>query len=61
MSIYPYLLFETQLIRMCVLNITVWREVFEKFLRTKLFLVKFLTFPLQAITFSIETNIKFPD
>ena len=54
MSIYPYLLFETQLIRMCVLNITVWREVFEKFLRTKLFLVKFQTFSLQAFTFLLK-------
>ena len=31
-------------LRMCVLNKTVWREVFEKFLRTKSFLVKFQTF-----------------
>ena len=38
---------------MCVLNITVWREVFEKFLRTKLFLVKFQTFSLQSFTFPI--------
>ena len=37
--------------RMCVLNITVWREVFEKFLRTKLFFVKFQTLSLQAFSF----------
>ena len=63
MSIYSYLLFETQLVRMCVLNITLWQEVFEKFLRTKLFLVKFQTFSLQEFTFllklcgSMQTNV----
>ena len=50
MSVYPYLLFETQL-RIRVLNITVWGEVFEKFLGTKLLLVKFQTFSFQAFTF----------
>ena len=54
MSVYPYLLLETQLIRMCVLNITVWREVFEKFLRKKVFLVKFQTFSSQAFTFLLK-------
>ena len=51
MSIYPYLLSETQL-RMYVLNITVWR-VFEKFLRKKLFLVQFQAFSFQAHTFEV--------
>ena len=50
MSIYPYLLFETQL-RICVVNVTVWRQDFKKFLCTKLFLVKFRTFSFQVFTF----------
>ena len=50
MSIYPYLLFETQ-IRMHVVNIAVNGEAFEKFLCTKLFLVKFQTFSFQVFTF----------
>ena len=36
---------------MCVLNITAGWNVFKKFLRTKLFLVKFETFPFQAFIF----------
>ena len=36
---------------MYVLNITVSREVFEKFPCSKLFLVKFQTFPFQVSTF----------
>ena len=43
--------FSSKHLRMCVLNITVWQEVFEKFLPTKLFFVKFQTFSLQAFTF----------
>ena len=50
MSIYPYLLFETQL-RMCVVNISVWREIFEEFLSTKLFFIEFQTFPFQEFTY----------
>ena len=50
MSIYPYLLFETQ-IRMRVVDIAVREEAFEKFLYTKLFLVKFQTFSFQVFTF----------
>ena len=50
MSIYPYLLFETQ-IRMRVVNIAVNGEAFEKFPCTKLFLVKFQTFSFQVFTF----------
>ena len=61
MSIYPYLLFETQL-RICAVNRNVWREVFEKFLRTKLFLVKFQTFPFQVFTFQeISPGILIPN
>ena len=36
---------------MYVVDVTVWREVFEKFPQKKLFLVKFQTFPFQAFTF----------
>ena len=57
--VYNYLLcfyispfrFPSKQLRMCVLNITVWREVIVKFLRTKLFFVKFQTFSLQAFNF----------
>ena len=56
-----YLLFETQL-RICVVNITVWREVFGKFLRSKLVLVKFQTFSFQVFTFeAILPGILIPD
>ena len=33
------------------MNVTVWRQVFKKFLCTKLFLVKFQTFSFQVFTF----------
>ena len=46
--------FSTKQLRMCVLNITVRQEVFEKFLHTKLFFVKFQTFSLQAFTFALS-------
>ena len=61
MSVYPYLLFETQLIRMCVLNITVWREVFEKFSTYKTIFSKVSDLSFTSIYFSIEANTKFPD
>ena len=38
-------------LRISLLNITVWRQVLKKFLRTKLFLVKFQTFSFQLLTF----------
>ena len=47
--VYPYFYWKHNW--MCVLNISVWWNVFEKFLRTKLFLVKFETFPFQAFIF----------
>ena len=43
-------------LRICFLNITVWREVFKKFLHTKS-LELFFT----RIYFSIESNTKYPD
>ena len=57
--VYNYLLcfyispfrFPSKQLRMCVLSITVWRQVIVKFLRTKLFFVKFQTFSLQAFNF----------
>ena len=52
-------IFVVLFIRMCVLNMAVWREVFEKFLRTKLFLVKFQTFSLQAFTFLLKLTPNF--
>ena len=55
------MLFETQLIRMCVLNITVWQEVFEKFLRTKNIFSKVLDLFFTSIYFSIEAKTKFLD
>ena len=46
--------FSSKKLKMYFLNITVWRKVFEKFLCTKLFFVKFQTFSLQAFTFPLS-------